>query len=130
MGVKEIAERDLAHILENPSACGSPFALIDPQGNEYPLVGDVGDASLLTESASGEAFRSRTIAAACRIKTLSQLTPAVPARGWQARINGALLYVQGVEPDRTLGIYNLTMGLDFEPETDTQAEAAPEADNE
>jgi hypothetical protein len=123
MNIRELAERDLAHTLENQNASGSPFVLIDPFGNEYPLVGDVGDVSLLAESANGETFRSRTITAACRIKTLLQQTPLVPARGWQARINNINLYVQGNDPDRTLGVYNLTMGLDLEPPSgDTEAE--------
>jgi hypothetical protein len=125
MNVQELAERDLALILENKNASGSPFVLIDPSGNEYPLTGDLGDVSLLTESAVGETFRSRTITAVCRIKTLSEKTPLVPERGWQARIalngNAVSLYVQGNDPDRTLGLYNLTMGLDLEPPPETEA---------
>jgi hypothetical protein len=90
----------------------------------------VGDVSLLIESASGEAFRSRTITAVCRIKTLSAYlldkTLLAPARGWQARIKGISLYVQGVDPDRTLGLYNITMGLDLAPPPETKTEAGNE----
>jgi hypothetical protein len=72
-------------------------------------------------------FRSRTITAACRIKTLLEKTPLIPERGWQARIalngNAVSLYVQGNDPDRTLGLYNLTMGLDLEPLSETETEA-------
>jgi hypothetical protein len=126
MNVQELAERDLAHILENLDASGTPFVLIDPPGNEYLLTGDVGDVSLLIESASGEAFRSRTITAVCRIKTLLEKTPLAPARGWQARIKDVSLYVQGVSPDRTLGLYNLTLGLDLAPPPETVMEAGNE----
>jgi hypothetical protein len=131
MNVRELAEADLADILENENASASPVVLIDPSGNEYPLLGDVGDASLLTESASGEAFRSRTITAACRISALLAQTALVPARGWQARITGLdgiviNLYVQGVSPDWTLGLYNFTMGLDLEPEPEQETEAEHE----
>jgi hypothetical protein len=134
MNIKELAERDLTHTLENQNASGSPFVLIDPLGNEYPLAGDVGDVSLLAESANGETFRSRTITAACRIKTLLQQTPLIPARGWQARVtdlngNDISLYVQGVDPDRTLGLYNLTMGLDLEPLADASGEAEAETED-
>ena len=118
MGLREQAESDLAFTLEDPSA-GSPFALIDPGGTEYPVVGTVGDIGLRIAPESGERIRSRCIVCSCRIKTLQDLGANVPGRGWRARItdlqgNTLDAYVEGNDPDRTLGIYNLVIGLDAE----------------
>lgn len=118
MGLREQAESDLAFTLEDPSV-GSPFVFIDPSGTEYPVVGTVGDIGLLIAPESGERIRSRSIVCSCRIKTLQDLGANVPGRGWRARItdsrgNTLDAYVEGNDPDRTLGIYNLVIGLDME----------------
>lgn len=118
MGLREQAESDLAFTLEDPSV-GSPFVLIDPSGAEYPVVGTVGDIGLLIAPESGERIRSRSIVCSCRIKTLNELGANIPCRGWRARImdlqgNALNAYVEGNDPDRTLGIYNLIIGLDTE----------------
>ncbi|MDR2509248.1 MAG: hypothetical protein LBC77_01235 [Spirochaetaceae bacterium] len=118
MGLREQAESDLALTLEDPSV-GSPFVLIDPTGTEYTVVGTVGDIGLLIAPESGERIRSRSIVCSCRIKTLEGLGANVPGRGWRARItdlqgNTLGAYVEGNDPDRTLGIYNLVIGMDVE----------------
>jgi hypothetical protein len=53
------------------------------------------------------------------MKTLKEMAAKIPARGWKIRmsdlegntVNG---FVQGVDPDRTIGIYNLVIGIDLE----------------
>jgi hypothetical protein len=119
VNVREQAESDLGWILENTGEAGSPFVLIDPDGAEYHVVGMVGDIGLSISPETGERIRSRSIACSCRIRTLFALGAATPGRGWKARITdlqGNLVnaFVQGNDPDRTLGIYNLVIGLDLE----------------
>jgi hypothetical protein len=123
MNVSELAEQDLAMTMESTDASGSPFTLIDPDNNEYPVVGTVGDISLLIEPESGEKIRSRSIACSCRMRTLGKLTGKKPARGWKARLtdlqgNSVDVYIAGCDPDGTMGVYNLTMSLDLEDEDD------------
>jgi hypothetical protein len=119
VNLRELAEADLEHTLENPSASGSPFTLIDPDGGEYSVIGMVGDIGLLIEPERGEKIRSRSIACSCRIKTLAALTPLAPCRGWRARLidlrgNTVNAFVSGCDADRTIGIYNLSVSLDLE----------------
>jgi hypothetical protein len=121
MSLRELAESDLACTLEDPDGAGSSIALIDPDGNEYAVFGTAGDVGLLIEPDSGESARSRSIVCCVRVTTLAGKTRAVPSRGWRARIldlQGAPvnLFVQGNDPDRTLGVYRLTLGLDAEEE--------------
>ena len=121
MGLRELAEADLEKIMEDPSASGSPFTLIDPAGGEYAVTGMVGDIGLLIEPESGEKIRSRSIECSCRIKTLAALTSLVPGRGWRARLadlrgNTVNAFVAGCDADRTIGVYNLSLALDLEPE--------------
>lgn len=119
MNVRELAESDLGWIMENTGEAGSPFVLIDPDGIEYPVVGTVGDIGLSVSPETGERVRSRSIQCSCRMKTLKEFTARIPGRGWKARItdlegNTVNAFVQGNDPDRTIGIYNLVIGLDLE----------------
>jgi hypothetical protein len=119
MTVRELAEADLQYTLENLNGSGTPYMLIAPDGAEYSVIGAVGDIGIFYEPASGEAMRNRSIFCTCRIRTLAEQTPLMPERGWKAIITdlqGKLinLFVNGNDPDRTLGIYRLTMGLDLE----------------
>jgi hypothetical protein len=123
MNLREQAESDLGWILENTGEAGSPFVLINPDGAEYNVVGMVGDIGLSISPETGERIRSRSIVCSCRIKTLSALGAGQPGRGWKARFtdlegNTVNAFVQGNDPDRTLGIYNLVIGLDLEDENE------------
>jgi hypothetical protein len=123
LNLRELAEADLARTLEDTSSAGAPFTLIDTKGVEYPVTGTVGDIGIVISPVTGERVSSRSIVCACRIKTLSAQTPEIPARGWKARlsdVNGNVIqaFVQGSSPDRTLGIYNLVIGLDVEVENE------------
>lgn len=119
MSLRDLAEGDLAFILEDTFCAGSPFTLIDPSGVAYPVAGLVGDIGLLIAPETGERIRSRSIVCSCRIKTLAARTEHVPCRGWRIRftdLSGGTIdgYVEGCNPDRTLGVYNLVIGLDVE----------------
>jgi hypothetical protein len=114
MNLRERAERDLIHTLEDPNGAGTPYTIIDPHGNHFSVVGAVGDISLLTDPTTGETIRSRTIVTTCGIKSLTAQTLAIPERGWKAIIDDTDLFIAGNDPDRTLGIYNITMALDLE----------------
>jgi hypothetical protein len=134
MNVREMANEDLKFIMENTGEAGSAFVLIDPNGNEYNVVGVVGDIGLSISPETGERIRSRSIVCSCRIKTLSALTAGMPGRGWKARIsdldgNTVNAFVQGNDPDRTLGIYNLVIGLDFTDETPVVVDTGDDEEN-
>jgi hypothetical protein len=119
MTIRELAEADLKYTLENPNGSGTSFTLITPDGMEYSVIGTVGDIGIFYEPATGESTRNRSIVCTCRIRTLAEQTPLIPERGWKAVITdlqGKIinLFVNGNDPDRTLGLYRLTMGLDLE----------------
>jgi hypothetical protein len=118
MNVRELAESDLRYTLENLNGSGVEFTLIDPAGTAYTITGAVGDIGILYES-TGEAVRNRSIVCVCRMRSLSALTQETPERGWRAVVSDlqgrtVKLFVTGNDPDRTLGVYRLTMGLDLE----------------
>ena len=113
--LRELSNRYLEKTLENDKRAGTPYTLIDPQNVEYPVVGTVGDISLLIDPVTGEQIQGRSITTTCLTKRL----PKPPARGWKARLpdlSGKIqeLFVQGVAPDYTVGLYYFTMGLDLE----------------
>jgi hypothetical protein len=119
MNVRELAEADLRYTLENTNASGTPYTLIDLEGKEYNVTGTVGDIGILFEPIAGEMIRNRSIVCTCRIRTLSTQTQSIPERGWKAIVKDlhdkeTYLFVSGNDPDRTLGIYRLSMELDLE----------------
>jgi len=114
--LREISNRYLEKTLENPGRAGTPYTVIDPQENRYPVVGTVGDVSIITD-ANGEAIANRTIIATCLAKRL----PETPRRGWQAEVPSLSgktqkLYIQEVQPDNTIGLYYFSLGFDFREE--------------
>lgn len=116
MNVQELARADFAAITQDNSAAGSSYTLREPEGNSYPVAGVIGDISLLLDPATGQPIRSRTITATCGILSLAGKTDKKPQRGWKAVVtdifgNETELYVQGNDPDYTLGVYNLTLGI-------------------
>jgi hypothetical protein len=115
MGLRELAESDLAETLEDD---GSHFILIDPQGNEFELAGTFGDIGYLLDMETGLPVQGRTITAAYRIKSLAEQTASLPGKGWKVKtkdLAGAeyVLFVAGYEPDRTLGIGRLKLAADY-----------------
>ena len=118
MSLREQAERDLSLTLEDTNGAGEAFELIDLDGNEFTVTGVVGDIGVLY-TAEGEVIRNRNIRCACRISSLASQTQAVPERGWRGRIIAldgvpVELFVTGCDPDRTVGVYHLVMGINLE----------------
>jgi len=116
--LRAISERYMEKTLENPKRFGTPYTLIDPQDTRYNVTGTVGDISVLLEPATGETINGRTITTTCLMKRL----PVPPRRGWRAQLpelSGKIqeLFVQGVLPDHTAGLYYCTMGLDLAKES-------------
>lgn len=116
MSVRELAEKYLEKTLENSRAAGSPYTLIDLAGVQYPVVGTIGDTSILVDPITGESIINRTIVTTCRVRRL----PVKPERGWKADVsdlwkeNMLHLFVQEVQPDYTIGLYYFTLGFDLE----------------
>jgi hypothetical protein len=112
--LRAISERYLEKTLENPKRFGTPYTLIDPQDALHEVTGTVGDISVLLNPSTGETIQGRTITATCLMKRL----PVPPCRGWRAQLpelSGKIqeLFIQGVAPDYTAGLYYFTMGLDL-----------------
>jgi hypothetical protein len=114
MNVLDRAREDAKKITANTDESGSPYTLIAPDNTEYPVVGLVGDIGLLVVPETGEKVQSRSIASTAII---DDLNGAEPVRGWRARLTdkGKTLevFVATCAPDRTLGIYNLTLSLNL-----------------
>ncbi|MDR1587502.1 MAG: hypothetical protein LBS57_08615 [Treponema sp.] len=118
MGLRGLAESDLAETLEDAAGAGSPFVLIDPQGREFELTGTFWDIGYLLDMETGLPVQGRAIAATYRIKSLADKTAAFPGKGWRIRtrdLNGAdyTLFVVGYEPDRTIGIGRLKLAASY-----------------
>jgi hypothetical protein len=118
MGIRGLAESDLAETLEDTAGAGSPFALVDFQGNEFELTGTFGDIGYLLNMETGLPVQGRTITAAYRIKSLADKTAALPGKGWRVKtrdLSGAdyTLFVAGYEPDRTIGIGRLKLAVSY-----------------
>ena len=116
MSVRDLAESDLAETLEDTDGAGSPFTLIDPENNEYRLTGTFGDIGYLLDSETGLPVQGRTITAAYRMKTLAEKTSAIPGENWKVKTIGFddkeyILFVVNYEPDRTIGIGRVKLGL-------------------
>jgi hypothetical protein len=114
--LRSLAEADLKHIIENPAALGTPYVLIDEAAREYPVVGTFSDIGALTDPVTGEIIQGRTIEATCRVKTVLSAAGKPPAWGWKARVRGLdgkelFLFIRRNEPDNTIGVYRLTLGL-------------------
>jgi microcystin degradation protein MlrC len=80
--LRDIANKYLEKTLENPNRAGTPYIIIDPQDNQYPVTGTIGDISLLVDAMTGEVMQGRTIIATCIMKRL----PLPPRRGWRAEV--------------------------------------------
>jgi len=111
--LREVANRYLDKALENRNGAGTRYAVIDPQGNRYPVTGTVGDTHLAVD-ANGETVQAQAVVATCPMKRL----PLAPQRGWQAQLpalSGELekYFIQEVQYDNTIGLYYFVLGRDF-----------------
>jgi hypothetical protein len=115
MGIRELAESDLADTLEDADGAGTPFMLIDPNNNVHHITGTFGDIGYLLDNETGLPVQGRTITAAYRIKTLFKKTNKTPGKGWKVKVSGFdgveyILHVVNYEPDRTIGIGRIKLG--------------------
>jgi hypothetical protein len=119
MNLRAIAESDLKYILEDVNGAGSPYTLIDPDGNEYPVVGTYQDVGYLLDEENSVPIQGRVITATYRMSTLASQTDKKPDRSWRVRIIGLdgiehLFCLVRYEPDRTLGIARLHLEVEIE----------------
>ena len=120
MGLREIAEADLAFILEDGAfGFGFPIKVTNPAGDEQDLIGYTADISQLIDDETGVAVSGRLATAAIRIATLTdKILPVAIAdaksKPWLITfndINGTAytFKVQDSDPDRALGIVVVTL---------------------
>ena len=110
------ANRYLEKTLENPERAGTPYTIIDPQDNTYPVTGTVGDTHLAVDE-SGQAVQTKQVVVTCLMCRLS----VEPKRGWRVHVpalGGEIekYFIQEVQPDKTIGLYYFVLGHDFSRE--------------
>lgn len=117
MGLRQIAEADLAVTLEDTQQGGAmPFVLKTPDESQvFPLNGLIGDIGFLLDT-EGVPVQGRTINAHFRLSSLRVLTNKMPAKGWKVACTDLAgdnwnLFVVRIEPDRTIGICRMVLGL-------------------
>jgi hypothetical protein len=101
---------------------GTAYTLINEKG-KYPVVGTFGDIASLVDPMTGVPIQGRTIEATVTMQTITAAAGEIPARGWRVCIKGIdgqdlFLYVQRNEPDRTIGLCRLTLGIHLEDNED------------
>ena len=125
MGLRDIAEADLAVILEdNAVGPGWPITLTAPDGTTDALVGYSNDISQVIDPETGAIVSGRQASAALRISSIlaagfTGLPVAIADRTskpWLVGfddINGSPHTFKVVQsnPDRTLGLVTLILGL-------------------
>ena len=123
MGLRELAERDLAVIVEDrDGGFGWDVVLTDPAGIEYPLVGLSTDIAQAIDPETGQLVTGRSAAVSVRISSLllagaASLPRAVAdkaSKPWLVAfddINGNpwVFKVQHASPDRALGVITLQL---------------------
>jgi hypothetical protein len=115
MNVRELAEADLGLTLEDTAGAGSSYVLICGD-EEFEVTGSFGDIGYLLNPNIGTSTQTRTITATYRIKTLREKTEKIPERGWRVRAkdlqgNDQLFFVVRYEPDYSIGIGRITLGV-------------------
>lgn len=121
MGLREIAEADLAFILEDGVfGFGFPITVTNPAGATQALTGYTADIEQLIDDETGTAVTGRLATVAIRISTLTLGLPEHIADDTQKPwlmtfddINGNTFTfkVQDSNPDRALGIVVCSLGF-------------------
>jgi hypothetical protein len=118
MGIKDEVASDLSEILESKdsAAAGTPYVFVDREGNEFPVMGAIGDVGYLLNPENGTPVQGRTITASYRMGLLRGLTEKVPETGWKVKISDLsgidqVFFVSRYEPDRTLGIGRVKLSV-------------------
>jgi hypothetical protein len=113
--LRELSNKYLAKTLVK---AGTQYFVIDPQSKtKYPVIGTVGDISLLVDTSTGEAMQNRTVVVTCLVQSL----PVQPRRGWEVQLHNLTgasqnFFIQEVQPDNTIGLYYFTLGNNFKEE--------------
>lgn len=121
MGLREIAEQDLAFILEDePTGFGFAITLTNPAGATQDLIGYTADISQLIDDETNTAVTGRLATVAVRISTLTIGLPVTISdktqMPWLATFNDIngnsfTFKVQESNPDRALGVLVLTLAF-------------------
>lgn len=123
MSLRSDAELDLAVILEDVDCGGSPFILINPNGDSEAFVGQTGDISQVIDPDTGQAVSGRLAHVSVRISTilargfsLPQAISRESLKPWLVVLTDfqAAAYrfkVQQSNPDRSLGIVTCLLEL-------------------
>lgn len=125
MSLRVQAEKDLAHILENPKHFGWPLSVTDPEGNTNSdvIYGSSGDIGQVIDPELGVAVAGRKAYMSIRISTLQKQGLCIPVsipekdkKPWRIGIsdvngNTYCFYVIDSMPDRTIGMVTCEIGL-------------------
>lgn len=111
MNLLKIAESDLSFTLEDSeTGFGIDLTFIDQDLNEYKVTGKISDIGFFIDLQSGVGVSGRTCELTIRISSLTEY----PKKSWKCIYtdtngNEWNCYVADVKPDRTLGIYLITL---------------------
>lgn len=125
MTLRAIAEKDLGKIMESTLSFRTPVTVTDPDGNTNTntLYAFTGDISALIDPDTGQAVSGRSAVAAIRTSSLVAEGLGYPvgvansnSKPWTVAfddISGDSHLFKVIEgnPDRTLGIVNLTLEI-------------------
>jgi hypothetical protein len=126
MGLRQLAETDLGHILEDDSSgFGWPITLTDPDGNinTDELLGFTDDIAQIIDPDTGQAVSGRLASVAIRIARLTEVGLTLPrgiadsgSKPWIVEfddINGNpyKFKVSQSNPDRAIGLVTLILEL-------------------
>ncbi len=124
MGLRETAEADLAHILEDKTAgFGWDITVTDPAGTSVLLVGYSNDIGMSIDPDTGVAVSGRRASVALRISSLTTAGLGIPkgiidatSKPWRVTFNDIegtshTFKVQESHPDRALGVVTCLLEL-------------------
>lgn len=118
MGLRELAQADMATTLESAAGGATAFTLIDENNHTWSLNGIVGDIGLMVDT-EGNAVAGRTCSASFRSDRVQiNGVTTEPKRGWKVSyvdLSGKTwnLFVLYSMPDRTIGITKVYLVLDL-----------------
>ena len=116
MGLRSIAEADLATTLEDVAGFGWPITITDPSGVSASITGQSDDIALEIDPETGQLVSGRVASVALRISTLTANGLGLPVgvaneslRPWVVKFkdpsgNDYTFKVQQSNPDRALGV--------------------------
>lgn len=124
MGLRELAEQDLAATLEDSvGGFAWPITITDPDGNSGSLTGSSTDIAQVIDPDTGEAVSGRLASIAVRISTLTAKGLGLPvgiadagSKPWIVQfddINGNpyTFKVTQSNPDRAIGLVTCILGV-------------------